>query len=407
MCLTKRNVIWISPYLPYETVNHAGGKTHYFYLKKLIESDEFNLKLISFYRPGETQKFNIKDEIDSKLFCFHNKGVKKFLRRIVDVNYRLNPFHKYGGCARKYPEIKIVNALKKYKKEGFVPNAIILQWTQFVLFAAKIKKIFPQAKIIGIEEDVTLLSYQRKMLTEKNKISKFIKKLRFKNLEKSEIKCLTLCDLVVVNNNKDLNLLKTYGLQSTVVQFSAYYDNLQDVEANRNSKNVLFYGAMSRPENYLSAVWLLEKVKPLITDGAVKFVILGGSPNACLYKYQGEDVVITGFVDDVKPYFANSLCLAAPLVLGAGIKVKILESLSAGLPVLTNDIGIEGINAVDGRDYLHCVSPEDYAAKINELSANADYARELGKNAKNFMQENFNYHNDAQEFISKLKSLIH
>ena len=117
-------------------------------------------------------------------------------------------------------------------------------------------------------------------------------------------------------------------------------------------------------------------------------------------------ICVTGFVDDITPYFENSLCLVAPLVLGAGIKIKILEAMSSGLPVLTNEIGIEGINAVNERDYFFCKTPEDYERRILSLSENPDIGIKMDSMAKKFVKEQFNYERDAELFFTRLQKLV-
>ena len=76
---------------------------------------------------------------------------------------------------------------------------------------------------------------------------------------------------------------------------------------------------------------------------------------------------------------------------GAGIKIKVLEAMSAGIPVLTNEIGIEGIPAVDGHDYLHCESNEDFVHGIQALMGNMALAYKIGNNSRQLCEKEFNY----------------
>ena len=139
-----------------------------------------------------------------------------------------------------------------------------------------------------------------------------------------------------------------YGMNEEKIQWLVpYYSNMSGCARKSNNRDILFFGAMSRPENYLSAIWFIENVMPLLNDLDVRFVIVGSKPPEELKRFKSDRIVITGFVNDTLPYFESSMCLVAPLVLGAGIKVKILEAMSSGIPVLTNDIGIEGIEIED------------------------------------------------------------
>lgn len=401
-----KKVVWISAYIPYENVNHAGGKIHYYYINRLIDTKKFDIRLISFYTPDEVNKFSLYNKIQCDLFCYHT-GIKKLIRGIREINYKHNPLHKYGNIANRYSHHNILKKLQQYKEEGYCPDIIILQWTQIVVFIKEIKEIFPDAKCVSIEEDVALLSYKRMRDSEKNRFKKYLYKLRYKKLEKSEIEALSNSDLVILNNDKDRKLLKNYSVldNKTIKVWAPYYDSYLEIERIQNAENsIMFYGAMNRPENYLSVIWFIEKVLPIIKDDYV-FYVVGGKPNERLLAYQSEKIIITGFVENVAQYLQKCKCLVAPLVLGAGIKIKILEALSAGIPVLTNSIGIEGIPAKTMQEYYHCEAPEEYATIIHKIFGDKYDSVIINHNAKKFVSEHFDYNKSGDDFVEWVDSL--
>ena len=220
------------------------------------------------------------------------------------------------------------------------------------------------------------------------------------------MKALNKCDLIVTHNEKDMQLLLDNNIpiekQHVIVP---YFMNMSSVVRNVTNKDIIFFGAMARAENYLSAIWFIENVFYKIKDKATRFIIIGGNPHKSLYEFSNERVVITGFIEDVSPYFANCLCFVAPLVLGAGIKVKVLEALSAGVPTLTNDIGIEGIPGVNGKDYLHCNSADDYIYNINRIIDNEVDTSTISKNSQQFIKENFNLESAAEKYYLRLNNM--
>ena len=121
-------------------------------------------------------------------------------------------------------------------------------------------------------------------------------------------------------------------------------------------------------------------------------------------KYQSERVIITGFVDSIVPYFESAICLVAPLVLGAGIKVKVLEGLSSGIPVITNDIGIEGIPAKDGINYIHAKDPSQYEKAIRD--AKAGKLESIGGFGRRFLQSNYDIDMSVENYKERLVSLM-
>ena len=168
---------------------------------------------------------------------------------------------------------------------------------------------------------------------------------------------------------------------------------------------MLFYGAMNRIENEISAEWFIKNVMPEIKDTGAKYVIVGNKPSDELKKYESDNVIITGFVQDIQPYFSSAMCLAAPIQAGAGVKVKILEAMAMGVPVLTNNIGIEGIEVDDGIHYYHCETPEDYNGKIRYIIQNRDEAEKVAQNALKFINDNYNLKNSFKEYSEKIYSL--
>jgi glycosyltransferase involved in cell wall biosynthesis len=298
---------------------------------------------------------------------------------------------------------KMINQLRK---EDYTPEVIILDWTEILFFLPKLKKIWPNAKFVGIEEDVSYLGLQRKGKYYNNFFSRKFFQLKEKRVKKKEISLLNQANLAIFNNKKDLLLAQKDGFTGEYIVWSVYYQTFPSREINpNNNKNIVFYGSMSREENWKSCVWFIEKVLPLIHDKDIKFIIVGGNPNPKLLSYQSERVIIKGFVEDVGAELANSMCLVAPLVMGAGIKVKIIEAMSIGLPVITNDIGIEGIPAKDGEEYYYCSSPNDYSDVIERLCMNMEEAKKIGDNSKKMIVNTFNYHSDAVLFEEKIVNL--
>ena len=142
-----------------------------------------------------------------------------------------------------------------------------------------------------------------------------------------------------------------------------------------------------------------------INDKDVRFIIVGSKPQKELLDLASDRIIVTGFVDSVKPYFQNALCCVAPLVMGAGVKIKVLEAMSAGVPVLTNDIGIEGIQAVDKKDYFHCEKPEQYIQAISLLINDKNVGEKMGNSSREFISKNYNYEQDSKVFVNKIKDL--
>ncbi len=411
----KKSIMVISFCVPYDNVGHAGGKTHNFYLKKMNEVSGFKVNLISFGVEADREKLDLKQYgIGSRVFFIGGNKLEKIKRGIGNLTTKYNPFDKRGNMLPKYYENCVISELKRIKSEGHIPDIFVLEWTQMVFLAGRIKSLFPKAKIVASEHDVSYLGFLRKYEyaesdSERKKFFRF-----YKNIKREELDALKYCDIVCPHNKKDEKLLMEDGIPSGKIHpIVPYFDDYSGIIRRLVQNRIMFYGAMARPENYLSAMWFIEHVMPALKKDGVEFVIVGSNPPELLKlaaeKYNGNaensKITVTGFVPEVDDYFATSMFLVAPLVLGAGIKVKIIEAMSAGMPVLTNDIGIEGIDAEDGRDYIRCTAPGDYINAIHKILEGRIDVQVLSENAGKFIKDNFNLEESAEKYMNLLGEL--
>lgn len=403
MLTEKKKVLYISMMAPYDSVDHAGGKVHNFYLKYMHRSGRFDITLLSMCWKREEDKLDLdRYGIKNDIYVLDKNKIHRLIRKGISGFSYFNPFDKYGSLFLDYERHQYKRLISRHyrkvkEKQEEKPDIIILQWTQMIFLIDFVKKLFPNTKVIAIEEDVSYLNYYRMIGLSKTILNKSISKYRYRNVKKLELKALKKADVIVNNNHKDFILLQNDGIESAKLrELPIYFQSYESVDRKKQTRDILFYGAMARPENYKSALWFIENVMPLLSEENVRFVVVGSRPDNALLDKQSENVIVTGFVESVAPFFERSLCLVAPLVLGAGVKVKILEAMSSGIPVLTNDIGIEGIPAQDGLHFHLCIKPDDYARVIKKIIADG---QTVNLEAKKFVKESYDLPKALQKLI--------
>ena len=394
-------ILWIASSVPCKEISHAGGKTFRFYFDKFKENPEFDIRLIGFSDQLERRIIENRLHDVNHFVIYKDKFNLKKLCNLASTN---NPFHKYAGMISNYYAFKTLEYVKTYKYQGYEPDVIILEWTNIVLLIDEIKKIYPNAYYIASEHDVSFIGAERQAQFYTG-FKKLLKVIGYKTLKRREIESLRKCDLILPHNKDNIELLQKEGISREKCQWLIpFYYDMRSVERKSNNRDILFYGAMSRKENYLSAEWFINHVMPLLNEQDIRFVILGGNPPEFLKKMECDRIHVTGFVEDIESYFSNAMCLVAPLVLGAGIKVKILEALSAGIPVLTNNIGIEGIPAINGNEYIHCETPEEYKNAIIDIKQRNIDLSILEKNARNFV-DRYSPDKSADMYIKRVRTI--
>ncbi len=423
-----KKILWISPSVPYDNVPHGGGKTQNFYIKKLQESGEFDIHLLTLARKDELEKIDLDEYGISYSYRLYEGGIlRNTFRKFYNAGSALNPRHRLGHLIMSYEYQLLRSMIKEYaeslsESDSKAPSEstsasagvdiVVLEWTGMLLLLPEIKKHFPDARVVCMEEDVFFQRLGRQYKAEKNLIKKRYYYDIYRTGKKIELSGLSKCDKIIVYSTKDRDLLMKSQIDAGKIYVTApYYDNYRpdsnETDRNENSTDsrtfIMFYGAMFRPENIECAKRIIDGIMPALKNTDIELEIIGKTNDATLQKYESDRIHIRGYVDDPGYYLRNCLCFVAPLGKGAGIKIKTLEALSAGATVLTNEIGIEGIPAKSGVDYYYCVSVSDYINKIIGLYMGS--IKPTGDNSMRFIDETYDLEKNTDSFIELLNDL--
>jgi glycosyltransferase involved in cell wall biosynthesis len=146
----------------------------------------------------------------------------------------------------------------------------------------------------------------------------------------------------------------------------------------------------------LLALDVLPRVKRHVPEA--RAVLIGPEPPPGLRALASPDVVLTGWVDDVRPSLARAAVVVAPLAEGAGMKNKILEAMAAGAPVVTTPVGCDGIAAIDERDVLLASTPEATAEAVVALLRDTARAERLGAAGRALVRSSYRWEDVAGRY---------
>jgi glycosyltransferase involved in cell wall biosynthesis len=160
----------------------------------------------------------------------------------------------------------------------------------------------------------------------------------------------------------------------------------------REPDSLVFVGSFDHHQNLDAARLLLEQVLPAVQRRRpeVRLHLAGNHPPAWLQRRAGPSVVVPGFVEDLARYVGTRKVFVAPLRQGAGIKVKLLQALALGLPVVTTPEGAEGIGLQHGKDALIAPDAAGCAELCLRVLEDPSLAEALGKAGRALAQQRFN-----------------
>jgi glycosyltransferase involved in cell wall biosynthesis len=149
----------------------------------------------------------------------------------------------------------------------------------------------------------------------------------------------------------------------------------------------VFVAQLGWRPNVDGALWLARNVWPLVraVRPDARLLLVGRKPASAVRDLAGPDVEVTGTVPDVQPFLARARCTLAPLLAGGGSRLKILESLAAGRPVVSTRVGAEGLDDLVARGIVVADDPRSFADAVIALLDDANLAERLGKEGHNII----------------------
>lgn len=226
--------------------------------------------------------------------------------------------------------------------------------------------------------------------------------LQLSCIKSGERKLLKNSNLRLTFSQKDSDILqKKYCLNSTPVKFYLKNDNFKYPDNFSLTDSFCFYGAWNRKENYETLEWFIKNVKPLLKRQYNFKVIGGGMNEETKNLLQDNCFEVLGFVDNPVLEVSKCQALIAPLMHGAGVKVKVIDALTSGTPVIGTDVAFEGIeDNLEHKLFHKAISPNEFAAILdNWQKINIDFKQ----NASIEFQENYNTGHFTDILENKIK----
>ncbi|WP_133470507.1 TIGR03087 family PEP-CTERM/XrtA system glycosyltransferase [Paraglaciecola marina] len=155
---------------------------------------------------------------------------------------------------------------------------------------------------------------------------------------------------------------------------------------------LLFTGVMNYAPNVDAVVWFVENAwsQVLAKWPEAKFYIVGMSPSDKvnnLSKQKG--IIVTGFVDDILPYFHQATIFIGPFRIARGVQNKVLQAFACGIPVISTKMGAEGIRCKDKESILLANTPEDFINEIATLTLDKALSQKIAGNALAIIQQHY------------------
>lgn len=357
----KPRIILLSPYLP---TGDAGACSRKIYdCLKVLTKNNYKIHLFSFCSQRDKPKAN-----SLKQFC---------------TSFYLEYLPTYTRYPLSCPHLSL--RIKNICRERSVD---ILQCENSYLTRYLPSRL--DIPFILVEHEVLSESFAERARYESNFLEKQIVSLRSIKKRAEERRWYKRFKKIVVFSKHDEKIIEdNYKIKATeVIPLGIDLDGYNTFLLQEKNYDLLFVGSFSHMANVDGINYFYRHIHQLIKKEfqSFKVVFCGVKPPQEILQLASLDksIVVTGYVDDVREYYAKSKVAIAPIRYGTGMRYKILEAMAAGMPVVTTSVGARGI---ESKNICIADTPEEFADAVMHLLKNPQERSEIAEKARSDVEQ--------------------
>jgi sugar transferase (PEP-CTERM/EpsH1 system associated) len=377
-------LLFLTPDLPYPP--HQGAAIRTLNLIKNL-APRYEIRLLSF-----VQERDISRRIEALAhYCTSMVTVpsphRSTARRAMSVLFSPNP-----DMALRLPSPEFSDALRislSRERFDFVQTEAI-EMAQYGL-AVKRMKLPSQPLVVFDDINAEYLLQRRAFETDVRQPRRWLAAIysliQWRKLQRYESHACRQLDRTVVVSEADAKALQRLvpALQCAVVPNGVDTDFFTPWEAEDSDTTLVFTGKMDFRPNVDAVLWFAQEVLPLIQREMpqVSLKVVGRNPHPRLQGLQrSSNIILTGYVDDVRPYIAEAAVYVVPLRVGGGTRLKLLEAMSMAKAIVSTSLGCEGIPIRPDRELVIADDPESFARAVVRLMRYRERRAQLGISAR-------------------------
>ena len=356
-------------------------------------------KLRAFYQIVELSKKHqviLAAVSDEEVKQEHMDVLKPFCRRIIIHN--ISKGKRFLNLARAlfngHPfqvEYFFSSAFKKKIHQVIWENKPDVIFCQLVRMAEYVKDVKNIPMTLDYQ-DAFSKGYERQARRE-NIFMKIPVLMEWKRMVRYERKAFDLFRNKIIISEQDQQHIQHQKKNEIVVVPNGVDFNYYSPQLGDKKYDLIFSGNMNYPPNIESAVYIAEKIMPLLRRKKpdATLVIAGANPSQQVLKLQNDHITVTGWVEDIREPFGAARIHLAPMLISIGLQNKILQAMAMKIPCIVSSQANNAIHAPTEDCLLIADSPEEYVSKILQLLGDKALYTRIADNAHQFVRKNFDW----------------
>lgn len=286
-------------------------------------------------------------------------------------------------------------------------DIVLMEHLSSIALGSVIKRLFPNAIRLADQHNVDHLLYQQN-----HELSQPKHQNVFKLLKQQEARLYKNADYILACSKPDMKTLMNLNqnkISGFVVPNGTSLKLKTARVTNIQATQLLFCGSLDYAPNRNGLLWFYQKVWPQVKRSVkdISLTVIGRNGTDCVYEplLQDPQINFIGTVGDVAPYYLKSQIAIVPLLEGSGTRLKILEAMSYGVPVISTSIGAEGIDYEHADNIIIADTPEEFEKEISKTIDNHNRLESLSKEGLKLINNSYNWKHIVKCLINDLNKI--
>jgi len=267
------------------------------------------------------------------------------------------------------------------------------EWTPYIDAFRGLRSV----RKVVMAHNVESLIWQRYYEAEDDPLKRWYIKQQWRKFERFERRAFNAATRVVAVSEVDASLIRHRfgGRNVDVVDNGIEREYFEAVQPTPDPGTILFLGSLDWRPNLDAVELLLDRIFPAVraAEPTARLRLVGRKPPPALVRKVREvpGVELLADVPDVRPFLAKSGVMVVPLRIGGGSRLKILEAMAAGLPVISTRVGAEGLELVPGVNYIAADEPQAMTDALVAWIRDPRPARAMAERSRNFVLNRYDW----------------
>jgi glycosyltransferase involved in cell wall biosynthesis len=260
------------------------------------------------------------------------------------------------------------------------------------------------------EHNVESTIWERYYQGIRNPLVRAYARFQFKKVYKYESEIVADFDRCFMITEKDKERIKRMNprVKASVIPAGVDFSYFHPIDVSIEPYSIVSVASMDWLPNVEGIIWFITKMWPIVKQRIpqAKLYIVGKNPPTKIKKLAGEDIIVTGFVEDVRGYMAKGAVFIVPLRTGGGMRIKILNALAMGKAVVSTSVGCEGIDVEDGRNICIADSEEEFVQGVINLLNNGNKREQLEEEGLRLVKEKYQWERIAEQIEREYEKIL-